>query len=103
MKKELFENYAVINNKIKALTAEAKKIEVQVTAEMNTEEVEKVESDFGTFFFTSRKSWTYSDAIKPLEEAVSTASSELKEAQTEEQKNGTATAEEKKSLTFRGK
>ncbi len=101
--KELLKGYADIKGKIKTLTTQAKEIEGQVTEEMNKEEVEKVESDFGTFFFTARKTWTYSDAVKPFEEAVISASDKLKEAQGKEIESGTATAEEKKSLTFRGK
>ncbi len=96
MKKELFKEYADVKNEIKVLTAKAKEIEESVTGEMNKEEVDKVESDFGTFYFTTRKKWTYSDAVTSVEKTV-------KETKKKEEEDGTATAEETKSLTFRGK
>ncbi len=96
MNKELFKNYADIKNQIKDLTAKAKEIEKFVSGEMVKEDVEEVKSDFGTFYFTTRKTWEYSKDIKILEEG-------MKKNKEMEQENGTAKFEEKKSLTFRSK
>lgn len=96
MNKELFKNYADIKNQIKDLTAKSKEIEKSVVEEMNNQEVEEVKSDFGTFYFTTRKTWEYSEDIKILEEG-------MKKNKKMEEENGTAKFEEKKSLTFRGK
>ena len=96
MNKEIFKNYADIKNQIKELTEQAKQIEISVVEEMQKEEVEEVKSDFGTFFFTKRKTWKYPKAITEAENNIKIAKKEAEE-------NGDATFEEKQSLTFRGK
>lgn len=96
MNKEIFKQYADIKNEIKSLSEKAEEIEKQVSEEMMKEEVEEVKSDFGTFFFTARKTWTYPDYVKIAEDATKAAK---KQAET----NGDAKFIEKKSLTYRSK
>jgi hypothetical protein len=94
MNKEIFKRYAELKTAIKQLTEEAKVIEEQVTAEMEMEAIDKVNSDFGTFFFTSRKKYHYSEGLVARE-------IELKALKKEEEK--TAEFQETKSLSFRTK
>lgn len=94
MNKELFKEYADIKNQIKDLTTKSKEIEILVTKEMNKEEVEQVRSDFGTFYFISRKTWKYPKRILEME-------INLKEEKKKVEEEGKATFEEKKSLAFR--
>ncbi len=125
MNKELFKKYADIKNQIKELTAEAHTIEKEVVSEMNTQDVKEVKSDFGTFYFSTRKSWTYSelvievettveDEITEIEEKYKTELGEvaevresggvrIEEAREKDIADETATVVEKKSLVFRGK
>ena len=101
MTKELFQRYAEIKNQMKVLDAEAKVINEKVVVEMEAEKADKVESDYGQFYFTTRKSWKYAETIVPFEQAVEQASEKLSEEQKKQQVNGTAVATESKSLTFK--
>jgi hypothetical protein len=103
MTKELFQRYAEIKNQMKVLEAEAAVINEKVVSEMAAEKVDKVESDYGQFYFTTRKSWKYSEALAPYEKAVEDASAILTEEKKKEQETGLATAAESKSLTFKAK
>lgn len=94
MDKALFQEYADIKNQIAQLQKEADEIAQEVTLEMNNNELDKVESDFGTFYFTTRKIWKYSEAIDDLAE-------NLKATKKDEEETGRATFEESKSLSFR--
>lgn len=94
MDKTLFKKYADIKNQIAQLQEEADEIAQQVTLEMNNNQLDKVESDFGTFYFTTRKSWKYSEAVDDLAE-------NLKQTKKDEEETGRATFEETKSLSFR--
>lgn len=94
MNKELFKQYAVIKVQIKELEEKSKEIEKEVMNEMQTQEIEQVKSDFGTFSITKRKVWKYSNDTKTIEEG-------LKRIKKIEEEDGTATFEEKIGLMFR--
>lgn len=96
MNKELFKNYADIKNQIKDLTAKSKEIEKLVSEEMVKGDVEEVKSDFGTFYFTARKTWDYPSYVREAE-------TKFKDEKKKSEENGDAKFEEKKSLTFRSK
>lgn len=91
-----FERYAEIKKAIKAMEAEAKEIQDEVVAEMATNQLKKVESDFGTFFFTARKSWQYPAYVTEAE-------AHYKELKEKAETIGEATYTETQSLSFRGK
>lgn len=93
MKKENFQTYADLKNKIKELSQQAEIIEGEILQEITEAGVEKVESGFGTFSLMKRKTWKYSEDIKTLEEG-------MKKNKKMEEENGTATFEEKTSLRF---
>jgi hypothetical protein len=55
---------------------------------------EKVVNDYGTFYSTSRTTWTYSGDVKALE-------GDLKNLKKKEEKSGKAKSEVKVSLAFK--
>lgn len=94
MNKELFESYSKLNREIELLEEKKEKLKIDIIEEMEKEEVDKINAEYGTFFFSIRKSWKYSDAVKKLADKLS-------EKKKEEEQTGTAEATESKSLTFR--
>jgi len=94
MEKETFKQYASIKNQIKELTAEAKELEPELTAEITKAGIDVVKTEFGTFSITKRKTWTYSGDVTELEDKV-------KIQKKEEEEKGVATFEEKTGLMFR--
>lgn len=96
MKKELFKEYSEIKNSIKELELRADNVSKLITDEMNEAKADKIESDYGSFYFTTRKSWKYSENVDKL-------TGELKELKKDEEVKGVATFEENKSLTFKSK
>lgn len=61
---------------------------------MTSNELDKVNSDFGTFSLSKRSTWVYSELVKEMEISI-------KETKSEEQNNGNATKKEADVLTFR--
>ncbi len=103
MTKELFKRYSEVKNQIKELEKESKEINAQISAEMISDQVDKVESDFGDFYFAIRKTWQYSAEVKAKEVELEEMEAKLEEKKETEEMNGTATAIENKVLTFKAK
>lgn len=95
-KKQLFSRYSEIVGLVKQLEEEKDKLAEGIFSEMTTLEVDQIKNDFGTFYFTSRKSWKYPDVIKEKEVEVKTLKKQAEES-------GEATFEEKKSLAYKSK
>lgn len=91
---EIINRYAEIKAQIKLLTDEAKELEPQVSELVSKEENEKLETDAGKFYFTTRKSWEYPSYVKEAE-------TKFKEEKKKAEDNGDAKFEESKSLTFK--
>ena len=85
--------YADIKQEIKSLTAEADAMKPEITAHMDKEGADKIETSFGIFSFTIRKKWAYPNYVADLEKSFKTKKKESEE-------NGDATFEESKTLTF---
>lgn len=111
MKTELFKELVELEAKKTELENSIKTLRENIVVDMSENEVDKVESEFGTFTLVSgRKTWTYSEnykkreaeveeEIKPLKETIDTLTSELKDIQKKEEKEGIATfVEGSKSL-----
>lgn len=94
MNKEVFENLALLEQNKKRLEAEIEVARTAVAEEMQKHEADKVESEYGSFFFTTRKKWKYSPMVEALEKG-------LKEQKKIEEETKVAIAEETKSLSFR--
>lgn len=91
---EKIKEYEVIKLQIKELEGKAKELEPVVREALETIEEDQIETDSGKFYFTTRKTWKYSDVVKSKE-------IEVKALKKEEEGNGTATATETKSVTYR--
>lgn len=94
LSKEKFSRLAELRRKSREFEEEIALLSTELVGEMRIEEVDKIETDDGSFTLVARKNWTYSEATKAMAEG-------LKEMQTGEKADGTATAEETFSLTFR--
>jgi len=93
MNKETLQRYAELEEHKRAIDAEQKQIKDEALSFMKEAGAEKIESDFGSLKIVGRKSWTYSEKVGALEDAV-------KSQKKAEEEDGTATAEVKESLTF---
>lgn len=78
----------------KELANKEEVIKDALLAEMHKENVTKVPSEIGTASITTRKSYTFTDAVKKLDE-------KLKIKKDEEIKKGLATITESQFVTFR--
>lgn len=94
MKKSLFKELADVTAQLKELKDKEAFLKKQVSAEMQRDEVDKVEADYGTFYFTNRKTWKYPEALTKAE-------NDIKDQKKAAQSDGSATFEESLSLTFR--
>ena len=92
--KKLFKKYADIKQKIRALQDEAMEIEMQVVMEMDANKLDKVETNFGSFYFTIRKAWEYPAYVEEAKEAYNSAKKKA-------ELTGEAKAKQGRSLAFR--
>lgn len=93
MTKENFTLYADIKSQIKDLQEQEAKLKTEIEQEMEAEEVDKVETDFGNFSYIPRITYEYSDKVKQLDVG-------LKQEKKKEEKSGEATPTENKYLRF---
>jgi hypothetical protein len=93
MTKEKFILYADLKSQIKDLQEQESKLKKEIEQEMEAEEADKVETDFGNFSYIPKTTYEYSDKVKQLD-------MELKQEKKKEEKSGKATPTEKKYLRF---
>jgi hypothetical protein len=93
MPKNEYEEYAVIDAKIKALTAQKESLRVYIVENMVSKGEEKVSTPVGNFTIAKVKSWTYSEKVTELEE-------EYRAQKAREESTGEAEFVEKPSLRF---
>lgn len=90
-----YEEYLVLDNKIKELTAKKEVLKVKILDGMiETGEKKKV-TDVGTFSISKLKTWTYSPLVTEMKE-------NLDAQKAKEESTGEATFVEKESLRFTG-
>lgn len=90
-----YEEYLVIDNKIKELTAQKEVLKTKIlTAMVETGEKKKV-TDVGTFTVSKLKTWTYSPLVTEMKD-------NLDAQKAKEESTGEATFVEKESLRFTG-
>lgn len=82
---KLLEEYVIIEEQFKLIEQKKKDARAAIVADFTKKNIEKVETDFGSFTISSRTVWSYTDAVKKLEEKV-------KIAKTKEQEKGVADA-----------
>lgn len=91
---KLYQELADLEQRKKDIEAKITVARDALTKHMNDNGLEKAESEFGTFYFVTRKKWTYSPEVKAKE-------SEVKALKKAEEENGKAKSEETSSLCFR--
>lgn len=88
-----YEEYAILDAQIKALTAKKELLREKLIQEMVSSGEQKAETVWGSFSVNMLKSWTYPDYITEMNESY-------KAAKVKAEKMGEATYEEKPSLRF---
>ena len=94
---ELVDRYIEVNDEIKRLQSESDLIRLEVQLLMESEDVKYATSTNGKFSISERKSWVYSDSLTTVK---SDFDKQIKIAQSQEQKDGTAKQEVSTSLRF---
>lgn len=95
MSKTPYEEYAVLDSKIKALTAQKDELKTKIIEDMIEKGEEKISTGIGSFTISMLKTWTYTPKVAKLEE-------EYKAQKAYEESTGDATFVEKPSLRFTG-
>ena len=94
MNNKLYEDYASLKLQEKEIEEKLNELKPLILQEFSDAGVDKLETDFGNFTVTNRKTWKYSPKVDEAEKVVD----DLKEV---EKADGTATAEEKPVLYFK--
>ena len=89
----LYKKYASLNEKLLALEEEKQSLRAEILAEMKKNDTEKDSTSYGTFSVMRIPYWTYTPAVKKLEERVSIA-------KVKEQNKGLAKAKYTESIRY---
>lgn len=93
MTAKIYEEYAVLNSKLKALTEQKDELRDRILADLSKQELESVNTAVGKFTVADLKTWKYTNKVKELEE-------KYKAQKATEESTGDATYEVKQSLRF---
>lgn len=93
MNKSLFAQYAALNESLKKLEEERDILKAQIVSALTEDNVEKAETDYGTFTRAHRTSWKYTERVDSLAE-------KLKLAKIKEEQNGKAKPKVSEYLVF---
>jgi len=93
MSKNKFEEYAVLDSKIKALTAQKDELKTSILEDMMLRNEEKVSTPVGSFAIAKLKTWKYTAEVYDMED-------DLKALKAHEESTGEADFVEKPSLRF---
>ena len=93
MKKNVYEEYAILDAQIKVLTNQKDELKVKILEELVEKNEKIMLTSVGQFSIAILKDWTYTDKVAELEE-------EFKSQKAKEQSTGEATFKEKPSLRF---
>lgn len=91
--KKLLE-YAALETRFRALEAERETMREEIVTMLHRAKIDKLETEVGSFTVGRRVSWTYTEAVKKIEER-------LKIARTKEQQKGLAESSETEYLLFK--
>lgn len=94
--RDLYEQYAMMKNASSILDERTSELQSMILEEMKELGVEKQQFPYGGFTVTSRKTFTYTPAVKEKEQ-------EVKDLKKKEEEDGVATFEIKNGLLFKGK
>lgn len=90
-----FEEYAIIEAKIKELSNQKDAIRTKILEDMVSKDEKKIETPFGSFSVSKLKKWEYTEKVSELEE-------KYKAQKALEESTGEATYTETPSLRFTG-
>jgi hypothetical protein len=90
----MFTNYIDLVQKIDELEVQREELRAQIQDAMQKAETPSIKHEYGNFFLTTRRTWTYSEALKKFQDAV-------KEEQARQQATSEATFEEQTLLSFK--
>ena len=93
MTDNIYEEYAVLNAQIKALTNQKDELKVKILKDLVENKVDGVTTAVGKFTIAQLKTWKYTSKVKEMEE-------KFKALKATEESTGDATFEEKPSLRF---
>ncbi len=96
MDKSKLELYASYKTAVAEYEAKMNELKPEIIEMMEKEEAEKVNTDFGTFTLMQNRKWAFSEEVESVR-------IELKEKETKEKADGTATYEETPVLKFTSK
>lgn len=91
---KILREYAELKKQEKALAVQIAELQPQVLGVMKTHMADELDTGFGKFILSKRRSYTYSPAVSDLE-------ADLKGRKAEEEANGTASYAEKEVLMFK--
>lgn len=91
--KETLKKYAEINNRIKGMELMRDQLKEEIIEGLHKQKLQKVESEYGKFTISARRSYAYTEAVKKLEEKV-------KLAKIKEEEKGLATEKVTEYLTY---
>ena len=89
-----FEQYAILQTRIKEMSKEADELKKDLIAAVKESGEKTVKKDYGKFTLAVKKNWKYSPAVDMKKE-------EIKMLQIEEQEKGVAELKETEYLTFK--
>jgi len=90
---KVYEDYAVLDAKIKELNNQKDTLKTQILEELIESDDKSIITAVGKFTLSNLKTWTYTNKVLELEE-------KFKASKAKEQSTGDATFEEKPSLRF---
>lgn len=93
MLEQIYEEYAVLDSKIKILTDKKDELRTQILEDLIENETATLDTSVGKFTVSKLKSWKYTEAVNSKNE-------ELKALKAKEESVGDAICEEKPSLRF---
>lgn len=96
MQDQLLAKYHELTLQIEALEEQKSALSMEIQSALKTDGLEKLQCPFGTFSLVKTAKYTFTDAVKALEDQAKA----LKE---EEKTSGKATVEEKETLRFQAK
>jgi hypothetical protein len=96
MQDKLLEKYHELTLQIEALEEQKSALSGEIQTALKIDGLEKLQCQFGTFSLVKTSKYTFTDAVKTLEEAA-------KAMKEEEKASGKATVEEKETLRFQAK
>ena len=92
--KEKFLEYGKLKIEAKMIKDRIEELAPELKAHMNSEEVDKLEADYGTFSLKPVPVWKFSDKVVALKE-------DIKEEEAKEKADGTAKSEDRVDLVFK--